>query len=356
MSHLKDANLRTESCPYLGRCEDRETYYSFPSYDNCCHTKANPFPIEPHYQADTCLGQGWPACPRYKAAQEGTEPEQAVAPGWQQRTGILGLPVWAIAGIVVGACLFVGVLLLILRPKDSPSGTVTPTVGAFSLTSDVSGTAIAAQTATSTATSTATPTASPSPSPTATATWTPTHTPTPTRTPRPTAARTRTPTRTATATRTPTPQPTTPAPSPAPKATATSTPLPAPTLLSPATGEVFPHDAVITLKWQSEGSLPPNVYYVITVAYTHAGGAWYDEVPWTQQTSWVLSDHNYLLGLSDDGLFRWSVQVMEQTGTDASGKPTGTPLSPQSKVRTLTWMQPLSPGGGATSTPPPPPP
>ena len=407
MSYLKDANVATGACPCLGRCNDPETYYSFPSFDNCCHTEAEPFPIEPSYQADTCLAKDWPACPRYKAAQEGVGSQRTAVVGWQQRIKALHLPVWALAGIVAGVGLVLGVLLLILLPKDSTSDTITPTAGLVSVTSGVTATTIAAQSATPTATFTATP----SPSPTATATWTPTSTPTPT--PTRTAKSTRTPSPTPTATATPIiyvikkgdtllaialqygvtvaalqqingiadprdlqvgqvliiptgakeggpteiprPTPTTSPLSPLPSASPaiTSTPFPAPTLLGPADGQVFPTDAQIALNWQSVGSLPPDVYYVVTVAYTHNGGTWYDDKVWTQETNWILTEHDYLLELSDDGRFQWSVQVMQQTGTDETGRPIGIPRSPKSKVRTVIWTRPTAPGPG-TPTPPPP--
>jgi len=122
-------------------------------------------------------------------------------------------------------------------------------------------------------------------------------------------------------------------------------------LLSPADGEKFATDAKITLQWQPAGSLPPDVYYVITIAYTHNAGTWYDDKVWTQETSWLLNEHSYLLEYSDDGRFQWSVQILQQTGTDDNGKPTGTPRSPKSKVRTLIWTLP---SGAATPTPPPP--
>jgi hypothetical protein len=94
------------------------------------------------------------------------------------------------------------------------------------------------------------------------------------------------------------------------------------------------------LRWEPIGTLAPDAYYVITVAYTPASAldqTWLDETPWIKNTQWTLSEHGYLPGLSADGQFRWSVQVMRKTGADAQGKPTGTPLSPMSKVRMLTW-------------------
>ena len=345
MVYPTDPNVALTGCPYLGSCGDRDTFYAFPSFENCCHSEAQPTTVEPSYQAEYCLGQKWSDCPRYIAAQTGTELPEPV------KAGFPGLPSWAIAGIAVGVVLLLVALLLILSPKEPPSEKLTPTEGLLTVTAAVAGTAIAAQSATPTATFTATP----RPSPSATATWTATYTPTSTRTPTPTRTRrpTRTPTPTATATRTPMPTATS---TRAPLPTATATPLPAPTLLSPADGQVFPYDAAITLAWEPVEPLPSDAYYAITVAYAHNGEPWKDDVPWTKETSWMLSEHRYLLdqGLSDDGRFSWSVQLMQQTGSDANGKPTGTPRSPASKVRTLIWLLPLGPG--SLRTPPPPPP
>jgi hypothetical protein len=119
---------------------------------------------------------------------------------------------------------------------------------------------------------------------------------------------------------------------------------PAPVLLSPAEDQIFESGDEILLGWQSVGQLGPQAHYVVTVAYAHNGETWYDDKPWLKGTSWLLSSHDYLPALSDDGRFRWSVQVMYQTGVDAAGKPTGTPLSPNSEVRTLIWKR--APGGG----------
>ena len=108
---------------------------------------------------------------------------------------------------------------------------------------------------------------------------------------------------------------------------------------------MFTSDQLVELSWKPVGQLADEEHYKITVAYTHRGQTWYDEIPWTRDTSWLLSEHRYLLDLCDDGLYHWSVQVVRRTGVDAEGKPVGTPLSPMSEERTLTW-QVVSDGGG----------
>jgi hypothetical protein len=110
------------------------------------------------------------------------------------------------------------------------------------------------------------------------------------------------------------------------------------------------------LAWRPVGELPPDARFVITLAYTHLGATWYDEVPWTRETSWILSEHSYLLDLSDDGQYQWLVQVVRQTGVNANGQPVGVPLSPPSEVRTLLWRRAGGGGGGPGNTPPVPPP
>jgi hypothetical protein len=106
--------------------------------------------------------------------------------------------------------------------------------------------------------------------------------------------------------------------------------------------------------------LAADAYYAISVAYTHLGETWFDDVPWTRSTTWTLTEHSYLQDLSDNGQFVWSVQVVRQTGTDASGKPTGVPLSAPSEERMVTWRRESGGGGGGggggANTPAPPPP
>ena len=99
------------------------------------------------------------------------------------------------------------------------------------------------------------------------------------------------------------------------------------------------------------GELPADGYYVITLAYSHLGATWYDEVPWTRDTSWLLSEHRYLIDLADNGVMTWSVQVMVKTGEDADGNPIGAAVSPSSEQWQLTWR--ASSGKKATAPPPP---
>ena len=110
------------------------------------------------------------------------------------------------------------------------------------------------------------------------------------------------------------------------------------------------------LSWQPLAGLPASGQYVVTVSYIHLGATWYDKVPWTRETSWTLSDHSYLLDLSDDGWFQWSVQAMLQTGVDSQGDPVGVALSPPSEVWSLRWMRATDGGPSSPATPTVPPP
>jgi hypothetical protein len=131
----------------------------------------------------------------------------------------------------------------------------------------------------------------------------------------------------------------------------------APVLQTPSDQQNFSEGEPILLQWQPVGTLGTNEFYVVTLAYNHSGATWYDDVPWTKDTQWQASNHEYLLGLSDDGRFVWSVQVTRQLGVDAGGRPTGPAVSPMSDQRTFTWTASGGGGGdGGDKTPEPPPP
>lgn len=199
--------------------------------------------------------------------------------------------------------------------------------------------------------STSSTTPVPTDSPTQTPTFTPTATATPSATLAPETA-TSIPSSTTpkpTATQKPSPQPTEPSITPTETPAASVQPLPVPALLAPADGEAFTHRDEIALEWQPLESLPAEVYYVVTLAYSHEGATWFDEVPWTKDTKWVASEHDYLLDYSDDGRFQWSVQVMQKTGTDPEGKPLGEAVSPISPEWSFVWK--YSDGGGTFISP-----
>lgn len=341
--------IGSQACPYLGRCEDAANYYFFPTVDNCCHSESRPFAIEPAYQAQVCLPGAWATCMRYKVATGVAVDEEqlAVSPRELPNSNLPSTTMFMMVG--AGAILLIALFLILWLPSKAGLGriaTSSPTAGqGVELASGPSPTLVITATEeppTLTWTPSPTPTIAPS------STWTPTSTPSPTatRTPRPSATRTRRPT--ATPTFTPT---STSTASPTASPTATSTPLPAPVLVSPADGQEFTQDAEIVLTW-SGVPLPAGAYYVVSVVYYHSGLTWYDEVPWTRDTSWTLSEHDYLLGYSDHGWFWWSVQVFRQIGNDAEGKPVGVAVSAASPVWSLRWVRASGDQDGPRPQPP----
>lgn len=351
-----------QACPYLGRCEDPENYYSFPTADNCCHSERRPFPVDTAYQAKVCLEGWWTTCRRYMAAAgtempEGPLPAAPTAPP-RPPAEQTGLSPRIIGGTLAGGIVLLVALLALLgsRPRSPQMALVTSSPTGVAAAEEL--TAVPSNPGPDSATAAAgpaqTPTRTPRPTVTRTSVWvtaTPTATPTatatnaPTLTPSPTSTRTPVPSRTPTRT-----------PRPATTATAgptTSASFPAPVLVAPPDGQAYSRGEVILLDWRAVPGLPASAYYAVSVAYVSRGRTWYDDVPWTRNTSWVLSDHEYLLDLSDDGWFSWSVQAVRQTGVDADGDPVGVALSPASEVWTLRWLA-QDDGAAPTRTPVPP--
>jgi len=361
-------NRVAEVCPFLGLYDDRDTRYDYASPANCCHTRRPALPVEPSYQRRYCLPGAWSTCGLYIAAQHNGVVDRAK--GARSRR-VLVISVTAVAAMIV-----VGVLLLrtgVLRPErvsalfamggthtgqdmaDTPStpNSPTPTAPSGPVSErmgdqaawpqpNLSPTRVSLDVPVS---ATPSPTATPPPSLTPTPTLTSSATPSPTLTPFPTEP----PTPTATAT-------------PLPTATATASPVPIyrplptrvqyqpPQIVAPTSGQSFGPGATIVLQWESVGTLTSDEFYVISLWYSHGSETWYDETPWTRATTWTVSEHDYLPALSNDGLFFWSVRVMRQTGTDASGRAVGEPASPPSATSTFNWARPPE----KTAVPPPP--
>lgn len=376
-------------CPHLGWYVDPETHHAYPSAANQCHTQYPPLTIELSHQSGYCLKGKWSACPRYRAAQSGSgldEPIPMPVPGGPG--GSRRLTSWAVVGGALVLVLILAGLFLVLSRRVGLGSPSTPD-GGVSMTESTATVQLAptdevrlaaSETSPPVPSSTPGPTSSAtlpplagatgtrlpgewtSPTPTPTPTLdlppspTPSITPTPSQTPTPVP--TTTPTPSLTPTRKPTPTPTTTlTPTLTPKPTAkptrrppTPTPLPAPVLRSPAEGHVYSFRDEVILEWEPVGQLAQDEYYVPTVAWQRWGSPTFDETPWVKDTRWVMSEHDWLLAYSDDGEFRWSVQVMRRTGTDDKGRPVGTPRGPMSDVRTLFWNRKGDSGGG----PPPP--
>ncbi|MFQ5616054.1 MAG: hypothetical protein ACE5GO_06310 [Anaerolineales bacterium] len=219
---------------------------------------------------------------------------------------------------------------------------------------------------------TPTPTDKPAnvPAPVTTQTPTPTVTPLPTNTPMPT--------NTPTLANTPTPA----QPSPTSPVISTSTPtatsvpkptptlsllLPAPTLLEPKDGVSFdgPNSEII-LGWNAvKPSLAVNERYLIIIPFRPKQDPnllWYDYAC-TQETSWSVGKHDYLLDKSADGQFSWLVALIhfpeaegEDCKLDITSKevPEDLALTQTSEEWTFTWRGTDSSGGdggGGTPTP-----
>jgi hypothetical protein len=396
-------------CPFLRIYYDAEPFSDLPNVANQCRVREPPLAIELYYQTHICMKGNWTACPRYEAilaynaalagASQESLSEQIVSreldASPRTRTGPgRGLLGCVLVGVLVPVIALCAGVMFLLFPAMFPTGTLAPTsasslrqtiatstltstpspspvptssptgVSSPTITTEVSlalpqpsPVASSAPTATPSSVASSAPTATPS----SVASSAPTATPSPTPSPPPTAAPTIMPTAspipTATAsatsapTRTPKPAPRVTkqaSPTPTKKPTAVQMQFPQPVLLDPVDGQVFWERDEIVLRWQPLGQLPPDAYYVITVAYSHFGDTWYDEIPWTRDTSWAVSEHQYLLGLSEDGWFRWSIQVMRRAGAKAGGGPTGTALSPMSQVRSFAWK---TAAGGGQATP-----
>ena len=121
-------------------------------------------------------------------------------------------------------------------------------------------------------------------------------------------------------------------------------------LRSPPDSHGFTFRDEVVLEWEPVGQLAPDEYYVPIVEWVRWGKPTLDETPWIKETRWRMSEHDWLLAYSDNGEFRWSVQVMRRTGTNDKDRPVGSPRSPVSEVRTLLWKRKDDSGGG----PPPP--
>ncbi len=210
----------------------------------------------------------------------------------------------------------------------------------------------ATPTATPRSTATLTPVvAAVAPSPTASPTASPTQTltPTPTATSQPPTV---TPTFTLTPTETVAPPTATPqAVEPAPAA-AESGAVDAPQPLSPQDGMVFSDmadDIQIWLEWSAiTPALAADEYYRVTLTYQVYGQTWTDTAN-TTDTRWLVNEHSYLRGLATDGLYRWTVTLVKQTGLNASGEAIETELSPPGPQRAFVWqvVQPPADSSGS---------
>ncbi len=136
----------------------------------------------------------------------------------------------------------------------------------------------------------------------------------------------------------------TPGPSPTPTP---PPPYPAPNLLLPADGAPFGQgEDNIVLQWASVGTLRENEAYQVTIIdITQADGL---------KTIEYITDTKYNVSLdlkpagSTPHIFRWTVGVSRQVGTDSDGNPIWEPAGNTSSARVYSWV---NTGPAVTPTP-----
>jgi len=135
---------------------------------------------------------------------------------------------------------------------------------------------------------------------------------------------------------------------PTPGPTPTATPPPpyaAPNLLSPRDGSVFGlSDETIALQWAAVAVLRDNESYLVTVEDITEGTGRRTQA-YTAETKYIVPS---TLRPSDTSthLFRWTVEVVRQTGTSSDGKAVYASGSPRSDPRIFGWS-----GGRTAPTP-----
>ncbi len=135
-----------------------------------------------------------------------------------------------------------------------------------------------------------------------------------------------------------------------PGPTSTSTPPPpyaAPNLLLPADGTAFTlANDTITLQWAAVGTLVENEAYQVTVEDVTLGEG-KKLVEYVTDTKFIVPS-TVRPTETLPHVFRWSVGVARQNGTDASGNPIWVSAGASSSPRVFTWS---GMGGAATPTP-----
>lgn len=138
--------------------------------------------------------------------------------------------------------------------------------------------------------------------------------------------------------------------------TATPTPIPpyaAANLLLPADGASYTNpDEIITLQWASVGELRENEAYAVTVEDVTDGNA-RKLVEYVKENKLIMPQ-SFRPASTTPHVFRWSVLVVRQTGTDKdTGNPIWEPAGAVSVQRVFSWVGTGSPPPVPTSTPQP---
>jgi LysM repeat protein len=123
-------------------------------------------------------------------------------------------------------------------------------------------------------------------------------------------------------------------PGPTPTATLPP-PYPAPNLLLPADGSSFTDDEAITLQWASVGTLNVNEAYAISIEdVTLASGEKFID---------YVTDTKFILPLelrpqdNTPHIFRWTIFVARQIGTNSEGEPIWNSAGTSSLARVFSW-------------------
>jgi serine/threonine protein phosphatase PrpC len=147
------------------------------------------------------------------------------------------------------------------------------------------------------------------------------------------------------------------------------TPPPAPILHSPPSGFLFSGpDANVVFSWDSAGTLPPDVYYVLTIRKYVSNKLVLDYRHWTKETSvkldpafyflyYALNNGDTRLAMRDAGnrhsatgllqqlapaKFDAFVTLYRQTGATSDGTKLGTALGPNGPTLSFLWGPPAA--------------
>jgi hypothetical protein len=114
--------------------------------------------------------------------------------------------------------------------------------------------------------------------------------------------------------------------------------LPAPELISPELGARFAgSEAKVVLSWKPVRELAPDEYYRVHIDFNY--------VELNTLVNYTTRETQFTIPVSlfqrpNCAVFNWQITLMRQTGTDADGQPTGTPLSYNSLYWYVQWFYP----------------
>ncbi len=122
--------------------------------------------------------------------------------------------------------------------------------------------------------------------------------------------------------------------------TPTPAAYPAPQPLAPENGAVFKGaDAKITLEWQpvTRAGLTESEWYMISLQYTGRDGKPAEQVGWSREARWTVSQEWWNEAFPNARTFQWQVTATRIEGVDPFASPSRIPISPPSSARTFVW-------------------